>query len=85
MSNLKRKLSWLAIVESRQSRRPYMVLCLRAVLRRHWSHRRTIGAGIAYLIRKETEAFWKREYSVKIAETVYGALYSDVKGVVIDL
>jgi hypothetical protein len=41
-----------------------------------------VGAGIAYIVQTRTQRnAWKREYSVKIAETVYGSLYSEVKGI----
>jgi len=39
-----------------------------------------IGVGIAYFIQTRTQnRAWKREYSVKIAEQVYGSLYRDIK------
>jgi hypothetical protein len=42
-----------------------------------------VGAGIAYIVQTRTQRnAWKREYSVKIAETVYGSLYSDVKEII---
>jgi hypothetical protein len=45
-----------------------------------------IGAGIAYVVQTRTQKnAWKREYSVKIAETVYGNLYSEVKGILSSL
>ena len=86
-SNLKNNLSWLAIV---------VVAGVAAVLTWFYAFELfsavigvigvLIGAGIAYLIQTRTQRdSWKREYSVKIAETVYGALYGDVKGVVADL
>jgi high-affinity Fe2+/Pb2+ permease len=41
-----------------------------------------VGAGISYIVQTKTQRnAWKREYSVKIAETVYAALYSEVKGI----
>jgi uncharacterized membrane protein YeaQ/YmgE (transglycosylase-associated protein family) len=41
-----------------------------------------VGAGIAYIVQTRTQRnAWKREYSVKIAETVYGNLYPEVKGI----
>lgn len=45
-----------------------------------------IGAGVTYVVQTRTQKnSWKREYSVKIAEDVYGALYSEVSGIVADL
>jgi hypothetical protein len=45
-----------------------------------------IGFGITYYVQTKTQKnAWKREYSVKIAETVYGSLYSDVKGILSSL
>ena len=42
-----------------------------------------IGAGITYFVQTRTQRkAWKREYSIKIAETVYGSLYRQVKSVV---
>lgn len=42
-----------------------------------------IGAGISYYVQTKTqERAWKREYSVKIAETVYGSLYREVKWII---
>lgn len=42
-----------------------------------------IGAGIAYFVQTRTQKrAWKREYSVKIAEEVYGALFRDVKSII---
>lgn len=39
-----------------------------------------LGAGITYFVQVRTQKrAWKREYSVKIAETVYGELYKEVK------
>lgn len=41
-----------------------------------------VGAGISYYVQTKTQRnAWKREYSVKIAETVYATLYSNVKGI----
>jgi hypothetical protein len=45
-----------------------------------------IGAGIAFFVQTRTQKrVWKREYSIKIAETVYGSLYREVKSVVSSL
>jgi len=42
-----------------------------------------IGAGISYFVQTRTQKrVWKREYSIKIAETVYGSLYRDAKWVI---
>lgn len=39
-----------------------------------------IGAGIAYFVQTRTQKrTWKREYSVKIVEEVYGALFRDIR------
>ena len=41
-----------------------------------------VGAGISYYVQTKTQRnAWKREYSVKIAETVYANLYSAVKAI----
>jgi hypothetical protein len=41
-----------------------------------------LGAVISYYIQTKTQRnAWKREYSVKIAETVYAALYSNIKAI----
>ena len=41
-----------------------------------------VGAGISYYIQTKTQRnAWKREYSVKIAETVYANLYSAIKAI----
>lgn len=46
----------------------------------------TIGAGIAYFVQTKTqEKTWKREYSVKIVEEVYGDLFRDIKGIIRNL
>ena len=42
-----------------------------------------IGAGIAFFIQTRTQKrAWKREYSVKIAETVYGNLFNSLRGII---
>jgi len=42
-----------------------------------------IGAGITYYVQTKTQnRAWKREYSVKIAEVVYGALFKEFKSIV---
>lgn len=42
-----------------------------------------IGAGISYFVQTKTQKkAWQREYSVKIAETVYGALFRDMKNLI---
>lgn len=45
-----------------------------------------MGAVITYYVQTKTQKnAWKREYSVKIAETVYGSLYSEVKTIISSL
>lgn len=45
-----------------------------------------IGAGIAYFVQGRTQKrTWKREYSVKIVEEVYGALYNSIIGIIRNL
>lgn len=45
-----------------------------------------IGAGIAYFVQTRTQKrAWKREYSVRIAEEVYGSLFRGVKGIILSL
>lgn len=42
-----------------------------------------IGAGIAYFVQTRTQKrAWKREYSVRIAEEVYGSLFRGVKNII---
>ena len=42
-----------------------------------------IGAGISYFVTTKTQKrAWKREYAVKIAETVYGLVYRDLKWII---
>jgi len=42
-----------------------------------------VGAGIAFFIQTKTQKrAWKREYSVRIAEEVYGSLFSGIKGII---
>jgi hypothetical protein len=42
-----------------------------------------IGFGITYFVQTRTQKkAWKREYSVKIAEQVYGALFRDTKNLI---
>jgi hypothetical protein len=42
-----------------------------------------LGAGITYFVTSRTQKkAWQREYSVKIAETVYGDLYRDLKSII---
>lgn len=42
-----------------------------------------LGAGITYFVQRHTQKrAWKREYSVKIVETVYGALFGDLKRII---
>jgi len=42
-----------------------------------------IGASVAYFVQTKTQKrAWKREYSVKIAEEVYGSLFKAVKGII---
>jgi hypothetical protein len=42
-----------------------------------------IGAGISYFVTTKTQKrAWKREYSVKIAETVYGNLFKQIKSII---
>jgi len=42
-----------------------------------------IGAGIAFFIQTRTQKrAWKREYSVKIAETVYGVLFNSLRRII---
>lgn len=42
-----------------------------------------IGAGIAYFVQTRTQKrAWKREYSVKIAEEVYGSLFKGIKDII---
>jgi hypothetical protein len=42
-----------------------------------------LGSGITYSVQSRTQKkAWQREYSVKIAETVYGPVYRDVKSMV---
>jgi hypothetical protein len=42
-----------------------------------------VGAGIAYFVQTRTQKrAWKREYSVKIAEQVYGFLFREVKSII---
>jgi len=39
-----------------------------------------IGAGITYYVQTKTQnRAWKREYAVKIAETVYGSLFKELQ------
>lgn len=47
-----------------------------------------VGLGVifSYFLQSKTQKnAWKREYSVEIAETVYSALYSNVKGIIATL
>lgn len=45
-----------------------------------------IGAGIAYFVQGRTQKrIWKREYSIKIVEEVYGALYNSIIGMIRNL
>ena len=45
-----------------------------------------VGAGIAFFIQTKTQKrAWKREYSVRIAEEVYGSLFSGIKGIILAL
>lgn len=42
-----------------------------------------IGAGITYYVQTKTQnRAWKREYSVKIAEVVYGNLFKEIKSLI---
>jgi hypothetical protein len=42
-----------------------------------------VGTGITYFVTSRTQKkAWQREYSVKIAETVYGDLYRDLKSII---
>jgi hypothetical protein len=42
-----------------------------------------IGAGITYYVQTRTQnRAWKREYAVKIAETVYGSLFKQIKSII---
>ena len=42
-----------------------------------------VGFGITYFVQTRTQKrAWKREYSVKIAETVYGTLFKDMKNLI---
>lgn len=45
-----------------------------------------VGSGITYFVQTRTQkSAWKREYSVKIAEEVYGKLYHEIKQISSDL
>ena len=45
-----------------------------------------IGSGITYFVQTRTQKrAWKREYSVRIAEEVYGSLFRGVKGIILSL
>jgi len=45
-----------------------------------------LGASVTYFVQTKTqERAWKREYSVKIAEEVYGELFKDIKQVINNL
>lgn len=42
-----------------------------------------VGAGIAFFIQTRTQKrAWKRDYSVKIVEEVYGGLFTDIKSII---
>ena len=42
-----------------------------------------IGSGITYFVQTRTQKrAWKREYSVRIVEEVYGSLFSGIKGII---
>ena len=42
-----------------------------------------IGAGIAYFVQTRTQnKIWRREYSIRIAEEVYGLLYGKLKRII---
>lgn len=45
-----------------------------------------IGAGIAYFVQTRTQKrAWKREYSVRIAEDVYGPLFGAIESIILPL
>lgn len=45
-----------------------------------------LGFGITYFVQTRTQKrAWKREYSIKIAETVYGSLFSAFKSIILSL
>jgi len=45
-----------------------------------------VGFAITYFVQTMTQKrAWKREYSVRIAEEVYGSLFSGVKGIILSL